>query len=136
MNALIASLPDDLIANIASFVIKPKPTLMERRLRLWGKFCDIYYSNDEKNEWMRKVEKNPRFYGYRSFKLCKKIIKYQVVGEITAKLYHLRIEDWTTSYAENRILQNINHTMERLEGCANKPNRIILYSSWYTIGIW
>ena len=133
MNALVASLPDELIANIASF-IKLKPTIQDRYSKLLRKLTRVYWG--EKDEWMLKVEKNPRFYGYRSFKICKKIIKYQVVGETTAKLYHLRIEDWSFTYAENRMRQSIIHTLDRLDGCATKPDRTIHPKKWGTIGIW
>ena len=133
MDTIIASLPDELISNIASF-IKLKPTIQDRYSKLLTKLTRIYCGGDE--EWMRKVEKNPRFYGYRSFKICKKIIKYQVVGETTDKLYNLRIEEWNSRYAEFRMRHSIIHTLERLEGCATKPNRIVDRKMWHTIGIW
>ena len=132
MNALVASLPDELVATIASF-IKLKPTIEERYSKLLRKLTSLNYNN----EWnmMLKIEKNPHFYGYRSFKICKKIIKYQVSGEKTPKYYHSPIWCWNKVYAENRLRENIIYTLERLEGCAN--DRYRRYSNKCgKMGIW
>jgi len=50
------NLPDDILATIGSY-IAINPTLNDRKLKLWGKWADIFFNNRTKQEWLEKISK-------------------------------------------------------------------------------
>jgi len=121
------NLPDDILATIGSY-IAINPTLKDRKLKLWGKWADIFFNNRTKQEWLEKISKNPHFYGYRSFKVCNKIIKFEHQGLVGRR--QKPIEDWKPTYAEKHLLASLGYTYERLDGCSKKVYLCGFRSIW------